>query len=249
MKTKEPNPTDPQLISYLTLRKAVGILGIVFPIVLIIGSVACCGCTEILSSISAYYHSVMRNIFVGLLCAIALFLFTYTGYDSTDSTAGNIGCLFALGVAFFPTSYSGTLICGIEMYTKAGIISTIHFTSAAGLFLTLAYFSICRFTKTTKEPEMCWKHLYWKKNKKDKELKERKLIRNRIYIACGLVMIGCIVLISIYKLFSKSAFSEFLSNYDPVFWLETMALWAFGISWLTKGRTIYVDIEKEIETD
>lgn len=100
---------DPQLISYLTLRKAVGILGIIFPIVLIVGSVICCGCSEVQSSISAYYHTGMRNLFVGLLCAIGLFLFAYRGYDSADAITGNIACLFALGVAFFPTSFDGPL--------------------------------------------------------------------------------------------------------------------------------------------
>ena len=89
-------PTDPQLISYLMLRKTIGILGLAFPIALIIGSVAFFGCQEVQGSISAYYHTDMRNLFVGVLCAIGLFLFTYTGYDSTDATAGNIACMFAL---------------------------------------------------------------------------------------------------------------------------------------------------------
>jgi hypothetical protein len=61
---------------------------------------------KIISGIMTCYHTDMLNIFVGLLCAITLFLFTYTGYDSTDETAGNIGCIFPLGMAFFPTSYS-----------------------------------------------------------------------------------------------------------------------------------------------
>jgi len=240
MTTNEQKSPNPQLISYITLRKAVGILGITFPIVLILGSVVCCGCNEIQSSISAYYHTDMRNFFVGLLCAIALFLFTYTGYDSTDATAGNIGCIFALGVAFFPTSYSGPINSCITEITENGIISTIHFTSAAGLFLTLAYFSICRFTKTKKEPENCLKSFCFKKS--DQRPTGRKLTRNRIYLTCGLIMIGCIILISVYKALGTSSQGQSLSKLKPIFWLETIALWAFGVSWLTKGRTIYADI-------
>jgi len=240
MTTNEQKPTDPQLISYITLRKVVGILGVAFPIVLIVGSVVCCGCNETQSSISAYYHTNMRNLFVGLLCAIALFLFTYTGYDSTDATAGNIGCIFALGVAFFPTSYSGPVNSCITEITQNGIISTIHFTSAAGLFFTLAYFSICRFTKTKKEPENCLKRFCFKKS--DQKPAGRKLIRNRIYVTCGLIMIGCIILIAVYKALGTSAMGQSLSQLKPIFWLETIALWAFGVSWLTKGRTIYADI-------
>ena len=232
-------PTDPQLISYLMLRKTIGILGLAFPIALIIGSVAFFGCQEVQGSISAYYHTDMRNLFVGVLCAIGLFLFTYTGYDSTDATAGNIACMFALGVAFFPTSFGGPVTACIPKLIPGGIISTIHFISAAGLFLTLAYFSICRFTKTSKKPEKCWKRLSWCKH--DDRPKGRKLIRNRIYIACGLTMIGCILLMAVYKLLGDSSTGEALSKLKPVFWLETITLWAFGISWLTKGKTIYPD--------
>lgn len=241
--TMKKDSINNQLISYLSLRKAVGILGIAFPIALILGSVACCGCGEVQSSISAYYHTGMRNLFVGLLCAIGLFLFTYSGYDSTDSTAGNIACFFALGVAFFPSSFSGPLTSCITELTKDSIISTIHFTSAAGLFLTLAYISICRFTKTKSEPEKCWKRLSFKKHK-DRP-KGRKIIRNRIYIACGLTMIACVLLIAVYKILEDSPLGESLSKFNPIFWFEAFALWAFGISWLTKGRTFYTDVENK----
>jgi hypothetical protein len=29
----------------------------------------------------------------------------------------------------------------------------------------------------------------------------------------------------------------------PVFWLESLALWAFGISWFVKGETLWRDAE------
>jgi len=232
-------PTNPQLISYLTLRKIIGILGIAFPILLILGSVALFGCQEVQGSISAYYHTDMRNLFVGVLCAIGLFLLTYTGYDSTDATAGNIACLFALGVALCPTGYDGPINTCIAELHPEGIVSTIHFISAAGLFLTLSYFSLCRFTKTSQKPEKCWKRLQIKNH--ENRPTGRKLIRNRIYVACGLIMIGCILLIGIYQLLSDTSFGEVLSKLKPVFWLETLALWAFGFSWLTKGNAVFAD--------
>lgn len=232
-------PTDPQLISYLTLRKTIGILGVSFPIALIIGSIVIFGCEEVQGSISAYYHTDMRNLFVGVLCAIGLFLFTYTGYDSTDATAGNIACLFALGVAFCPTSYGGPINSCISEVHPDGIVSSIHFISAAGLFLTLAYFSLCRFTKTKKESENCWRRLRFKDHAHGPS--GRKLIRNRIYVVCGFTMIGCILLIAVYKFLGNTPAGEALSKLKPVFWLETLALWAFGVSWLIKGRTIIRD--------
>lgn len=239
MGVNEKANNDQQLISYITLRKVIGILGVAFPIALLIGSIAMFDCKEIQSSISAYYHTGMRNLFVGVLCAIALFLFTYTGYDSKDSTAGNIGCFFALGVAFFPTSYSGPINSCVTEIVPDGIVSAVHFASAAGLFLILAYFSICRFTKTKKEPESCWKRLNPSKNIERPEGK--KLIRNRIYIGCGLTIIACILLIAVYKFVRETSIGAFLAALKPIFWLETFALWAFGVSWLTKGKSLFPD--------
>ncbi|MGB0789115.1 MAG: hypothetical protein ACPGQR_06225, partial [Marinirhabdus sp.] len=67
------------VVSYLTLRNAIGIIGIALPIVLLLGSVALFECDELHQSISHYYHTRMRNVFVGALCAVALFLFCYKG--------------------------------------------------------------------------------------------------------------------------------------------------------------------------
>jgi hypothetical protein len=32
-----------------------------------------------------------------------------------------------------------------------------------------------------------------------------------------------------------------IARFDPFFWLETFALWTFGISWGVKGETILKD--------
>ncbi|MBN2349873.1 MAG: hypothetical protein JXJ22_13590 [Bacteroidales bacterium] len=223
MENNNEKKQDPQLISYLTLRKAVGILGVAFSVVLVIGSVVCGGCEEIQGSISSYYHTNMRNIFVGILCAIALFLFAYKGYDNRDAVAGNLACLFALGVAFFPTSVTDSLTRCIPNPIENHIISVIHFTSAAGFFLVLAYFSIFLFTINKGE------------------ITKMKLKRNRLYKICGYVMLASILLIAVYSICLNLGRCEGLIKFDPVFWLETIALWAFGVSWLTKGNTLLTD--------
>jgi hypothetical protein len=214
----------PQLISYLTLRKAVGILGLSFPVVLAAGALITGDCHEILDSISTYYHTGMRNIFVGVMCALALFLFAYRGYDWRDAVAGNLGCLFALGVAFFPTSVTGQLPDCIPAPADHPVISSLHFISAAMLFLVLTCFSLCLFTKGSGNPT------------------PRKLKRNRLYRTCGYTMLGCLVLIAIYFYLLEKIFPA-LSHLNPVFWLESFALWAFGISWLTKGKALLNDLE------
>jgi len=50
-------------------------------------------------SISHYYYTGMRNVFVGALCAVALFMFFYCGYDKWDDLAGDMAGIFAIGVA------------------------------------------------------------------------------------------------------------------------------------------------------
>ncbi|KPK87894.1 MAG: hypothetical protein AMS27_01055 [Bacteroides sp. SM23_62_1] len=223
MEDNTPHNQDPRVISYLTLRKAVGILGISLPVIVVVGSVIFGGCEGIQSSISNYYHTNMRNIFVGILCAIALFLFAYKGYDKRDAFAGTMACIFALGVAFFPTSLPEPLLPCMPYPFENQIISSIHFISAGGFFLVIAYFSIFLFTI------------------KDENPTRMKLKRNKLYRICSYIILGAILLIAIYAICLRFNSCHGIQRYNPIFWLETIALWAFGISWLTKGKAILVD--------
>jgi hypothetical protein len=47
-------------------------------------------------------------------------------------------------------------------------------------------------------------------------------------------------LMGIYHFLPDSAVAYF-EAYKPVYWLETLAILAFGISWLTKGEAILGD--------
>ena len=197
--------------SYWTLRKAVGWIGLLLPFVLMLGSILIFKGKLVESSVSYYYHTGMRDVFVGALCAVALFLFFYSGFDKWDDWAGNLGGLFALGVAWFPTTKSGP-------EDWAGIV---HLVCAILFFLTLASFSLLLFTKT----------------EKGKRPKGRKKKRNGIYITCGIMMLACLVAIAIFKIW----FSDDNPGCPFVFIGEAIALIAFGVSWLTKGEAIYPD--------
>jgi hypothetical protein len=216
---KDKKDTSSYIISYLTLRKAVGILGISLPAVLVIGSIALDGETHILNSISTYYHTSMGNGFVGVLCAVALFLFAYRGHDYRDNIAGHLACIFALGVAFLPNS----------PWDPTALINRLHLTSAASFFLVLIYFSLFLFTQSDLP----------------KPYPKAKRNRNKVYYACGFTMLGSILLIAVYMVWLKKAFPH-IENLEPVFWLETLALIAFGISWLTKGQVIFKDPEEKL---
>ncbi len=213
---------QPDLISAKTLRRTIGILGFLLPFILIVGAAIFQGCQLVQNSISAYYHTDMRNFFVGALCSIALCLFAYRGYSPIDNWTGNMASLFTLGVAFFPTSvgdpFTGCLPKGIDL----GIISDFHFISATFLFGLLAFFCLVLFTKHSPNPT------------------NRKLIRNRIFRFCGYIIVFCIVLIALYFLILRKQFPD-LALLRPVFFLEAIALIAFSVSWLTKGEAIMGD--------
>lgn len=201
------------IVSHLTLRRVVGILGVALPVILALWGFALCECIELQNSISDYYSLRTRDALVGILFAIGWFLFAYRGYGLGDSIAGYLACLFALGVALFPNS------SGDEWQR------VVHFTSAVLLFLVLSYFALFLFTKSN-EPRESWT--------------DQKKLRNRIYMACGAVMLACIVLIGLYFGLLKDTA---VSDIKPVFWLESLVLWTFGISWFVKGQTLWKDVE------
>ena len=61
---------------------------------------------------------------------------------------------------------------------------------------------------------------------------------DKIQVICGLLMITCVVAIVLYYAFIRVDGSETCF----VFVAETVALVAFGVSWLTEG----LDLKKEI---
>lgn len=209
------------IISYLTMRRLIGILGIALPVIIVSGGFIQNGFV-IQGSISGYYYTNMRDFFVGLLCIVSLFLISYQGYEKIDNLIGNLSGIFALGMIIFPTAmYSGKVV-KVGMFLIGDNISEyIHLTFGTLFFLALAYNSIFLFTK--RQPGI---------------LSEAKKRRNFTYRICGIVMIISILCLIIYMLFLRNTF---ISKVYPVLILESVALTAFGISWLVKGNTFFKD--------
>ena len=202
------------VLSYLALRKAIGIIGTALPFVLVIGKILLQG-SGLEPSISDYYYTAMRNVFVGSLWAIGVFMLSYHGYEKRDDVAGDVACFSAIGVSLFPTTPA--------VATKAQeTIGMVHYGCAMVFFLTLAYFCLFLFTKTDAT----------------KTMTRRKRQRNGVYVACGIAMLACIAGIAIYKFFLQDTALKAL---DPVFCLETVAVLAFGFSWLVKGEALLKD--------
>ena len=213
MTTVSPKPSAPDslIISYLTLRKIVGLLGMSLIPILVLGSFILDHTQEIQVSVSAYYHTSMRNALVGIICAISLFLLSYNGYTWQDSLASKLAGLFALGIAFFPTSATND---------KGDIMSKLHYITSGIFFVILSYMSIFLFTKSSGN------------------MMPEKKIRNRIYRVCGIIMIISVIGIPIADI---PAIHNRIVLLNPTLILETFALMSFGFSWLIKGEFLLKD--------
>lgn len=209
-----PGANDSLVLSYLSLRKIVGIIGIGLPLVLVVGKFFVDG-AGIEDSISDYFYTTMRGVFIGSLCAMGMFFLSYRGYERRDDFAGDLAFVFAVVVALFPTTPN-------EPTRTQQFIGTVHLISAAGLFLTLAFFSLALFRKTAGA------------------LTEKKLVRNRVYSLCGWAILVCIGLIATIIIISKVSSERPFDRLDPIFWLEAAAIWAFGWSWFTKGEGLAI---------
>ena len=60
-----------------------------------------------------------------------------------------------------------------------------------------------------------------------------------VYRICGWTMLACVALMILYFAIDPPS----LRNTPVVFALETVAVEAFGISWITKGQTLWPDGE------
>jgi len=214
---------DSLIISYVGLRRWIGILGIFLPIVCIIG-----GCLfadlSTQRSISFYYHTNMRDFLVGLLIGVSLFLVTYRGYERIDSIATTVTGIAGFGIALFPCLIEPGSTQGVGLFQVApGLSMTIHDVCSSAFFILLGCNSFFLFTLT--DPSVA-------------PMTARKRIRNRIYRSCGVVIFVSLATLIVFVIATDE---EERDASQVVLILETIMLWAFGTTWLVKGETLLAD--------
>ena len=218
----EATPPEDMVISYLTMRRILGILGLALPITLAIGGWLTEGSTRL--TISLYYHSpspLLHGLFVGIMVATGVFLICYKGYRRKqllgDNCLTTIAGYGALGIAFFPTDRCYEI--GGCQITRADIVfDHLHNISSLVFFAATAAIAWFLFTKS----------------RPGKSPSSGKTRRNMIYRSCAVIIVVSIVLIVILLKVPEVANSG--GNY-VVFWLEAIAVWAFGAAWIVKGKT------------
>lgn len=215
---KQPSGENhPYIITYNSLRIMFGLMGMVLPFLLAVAGKSLFD-LDIQPSISDYYHTEMRDVLVGSLWMIGAFLLVYKGPALVDNFLAKLACLSAIGISIFPTPAGEKIIFDMDW------VGWMHYLCAAIFFGTLIIFTLFLFPRT----------------KQGIPPTQRKLVRNQVYMVCGLIMLTCVLLIGLYKVIPPESQSP-VDQYQPVFWLETIAILAFGISWFVKGEGILRD--------
>ena len=238
IKTDKQKEADNELVlSFLTLRNLIGISGMLLPVVLTIFTPKGEEDKVMEHSISEYYYTKNGDLLVVLLSVIGVFLLTYKGYNLFwERTLTFVAAICGMGVAFFPTAAkignSMTIhIVNPEVPMFLGLIQW-HFVFAALFFISLALISLFYFSRTNKKDA----------GQIDEKKRRQKARRNLIYKMCGWTMLICVVLMILYIKIDPPS----LRNAPVIFILETVAVEAFGISWITKGQTLLPDGEHYI---
>jgi uncharacterized membrane protein len=211
-------------VGYIKLRRGIAYLGIAFPFIFIISSLILRR-TEFQPTISHYYCTNNgeweRNLFVGILITVGIFLILYMGYSRLEDWVLNVAGVLAVCIALFPTGHC----LGIQ-----GQQITLHRVVAVIFFLCI--FFICIFLSKVTLSSLR-DNVPEEKKKKDKYA--------RIYDVLSAFMLLAVILTVLGNSLLKSSFDQVFSG-KLTFWIETIGILAFSFFWLVKTREIHGNI-------
>lgn len=176
-------------------------------------------------SISAYWHTNVQDVFVGIMFGVGFFLATYHGYELLDDLVSWTVAFCGFALALFPCDMTRLPETPVGFFLLLPEVSgVLHLVFAALFFLFLGINSFFIFTMT--DP--------------GQEKSANKIIRDRIYRGCGIVIFAGLAGIGVVNLAMPP---EALEKTWWMFGFETMLLEAFGVSWFVKGETLFRDPE------
>lgn len=203
--------------SYVFTRFAIGLLGVLLPPVLVLLEPALFdGLPAPRGSLSAYYYSGLREVFVGGLWAIGVFLVVYKFLDfSWESLLSSLAGAAAVLVAIFPTERPGEGVTPTPFQVKLGegVVTAIHY-GAAVAFIGLLVPIVLFFSR-------------------DEGRRGHRKWQGFHTVAAAFIFFGA----------ALAAFAGITGGPDKgVLIGEWIAIWAFAASWLAKGaerRTLF----------
>ena len=219
-----PPPAGPDATryvrSYLIMRVLVGVIGIALPFALVLlDGVWFDGKPFPRDSLSAYYHSGVRELFVGALSATGVFLLTYKVAErNLDNTLSLLAGAAVLLVAVFPTNGpGGARLTPLQEELGETFVATVHYASAAVFISALAVISFCfgrregaRAAVAGRRSPRFWRNFHW---------------------GCAGAIAAALLWILVTELGDVGPGESLLIG-------EAVSVWAFGISWLWKGLEV-----------
>jgi hypothetical protein len=208
--------------SYLVLRTLIGALGVLLPVLVVFLDQLLFdgipyGTSWPRGSVSVYYYSGMREVFVGTLSATGVFFVAYKVWERNlenllSWAAGVSACLIAL----FPTWPPTKLVppTPLQKLLEVSFVSQFHYVVSASFLVSLmlisVFFGVREGRRTPrvgmKRSPRFWKWFHW---------------------ACAALMalaLLWIIAASLAHVWSRSTLVG-----------EWVCAWAFGASWFWKG--------------
>ena len=205
--------------AYFRVRQALGWLGLSLPVLLIVTGALSDGLAP---SVSDFFHTLSRDVYVGVLVSIGIFLFVYEGYDRqpgetlADNWIATVAGVSVIGVALFPNeSPTGEVAALTQHLVGVGMSPAFHYSSAFIFFYCMGHFCFFRFAKTH-DPR-----------------------RRRFYRACGWAIVASCAGLFVATILRQAGSPEvatLVTELEIVFWVEVLGIWAFSLAWIVKGR-------------
>jgi hypothetical protein len=239
------------VMAYHKIRAAAGFAGWILPFILIIGwGIAEHGWNvlklrfDLQGSLSAYYHTGMRDFFVSILVVVGVLLVAYRlSDDAPDNRLGTWAGLAAIGVALVPTArdldrHPNADLTAVQSILGERLAQFFHYGFAIGfiwcLFLISQFFAMLELAKV--------RNNY---TSDDQRISSEKW--SVIYRWMARAIAGAAVFIVIFQLLDlahdkswfewgkENTFLEALKDYSILIG-EVVAVLAFGVTWFIKGR-------------
>lgn len=207
-----------------TLRRMIGLLGTLLPFVLLFSGYLSQGSVLMRKSISAYYYTKVDYLFVGIMLVIGAYLVCYRGHSTNQAVGSRDAKLCNLIRHWCSwvrddglTSVAGVLAILVAVLPtatcgqKPDLVNYAHWILAGGFLLSMAVMAGCQFTQGG------------------------DTANNRLYRVCAWVILAAI-LVRLGDIGLGGPLKQVVPTI--VWWLEAIAVAAFGFSWLVKSEMV-----------
>ncbi|AWH92884.1 hypothetical protein [Dietzia lutea] len=196
-------PADYIIETYFVLRILIAGGALVLPPALVVWALVDPR-VEMMDSLSAFYYTPARSLFVGILVAIGVALVAYRGYTRGENLLLNLAGVLAVVVALFPTADPA-------MPGAAPTASSVIHAVAAVAFFVLASLSIFFYGQETLD------------SVRDPRVGRRYRVAYRVLVV--LVLVFPVLALVVAWL---------VESWAVLFAVEAAALYAFAAFWLVK---------------